>query len=187
QPDEVKKILLNPAGQVAMTGYTMSPDFSITQNALEPVFGGVANAFLSILDLKASQLGVGLTYSTYYGGSGGEVAYDLKLDSAGRYYLGGYTLSPDLPVTPNALSPASDFGGLDGFIAVIDSTKGAKGLVYASYITSNGFQIVYGVDVDSTGNIYVTGLTTSDVFPNASPVNNSPAKYSAFVMTFTLP
>ncbi len=76
-----------------MTGYTLSFDFPVSQNAYQPVFGGVANAFLAILDLKASQAGAGLTYSTFYGGTGGEVAYDLKLDSAGHYYLCGYTLS----------------------------------------------------------------------------------------------
>ncbi len=188
-PDEVKKILINPAGQVAMTGYTTSSDFPITQNALQPVFGGVLNAFVAILDLNASKLGVGLTYSTYYGGSGGEVAYDLKLDSAGRYYICGYTLSQaDLPVTPNALSATSGLGGLDGFIAVIDTTKGSKGLVYGSYVTSDGFQIVNGIDVDAAGTIYAAGLTTANIFANGSgPVNAQTGKFSAFVMTFTLP
>jgi len=186
--DEVKKILINPAGQIAMTGYTLSSDFPITQNAFQSVFGGVANAFVAVLDLKASQLGVGLTYSTYYGGTGGEVAYDIKTDASGRYYIGGYTMSYDLPVTANAISPSSGMAGVDGFIAVIDPAKGTSGLVYGSYVTSDGFQVVYGLDVDAAGTIYAAGFTTSNIFPNGiGPNNASTGKYSAFVMTFTLP
>ncbi len=189
--DEIKKILIDPAGRVAMTGYTLSFDFPVSQNAYQPVFGGVANAFLAILDLKASQAGAGLTYSTFYGGTGGEVAYDLKLDAAGHYYLCGYTLSPDLPVTPNAVSPNSGGAGLDGFIAVIDpaaAPTGGNALVYATYVTSSdGFQIVYGIDVDAAGVVYATGFTTGVIFPAGSAPNSNQGKYSAFVYQFTLP
>jgi hypothetical protein len=148
--DEVKKMVIDPAGNVAMTGYTLSGDFPVTQNAYQTAFGGVSNAFLAILNIQASQLGVGLTYSTYYGGSGGEVAYDLKLDAYGRYYLCGYTVSQNLPVTPDALYTSSFGAGNDGFIAVIDpsaSRASGNGLVYATYITSLGSAAVYGVDV----------------------------------------
>src|SRR5262249_46060157 len=104
--DDVKKIVLEPSGRVALTGYTMSPDFPVTQNAWQPMIGdsglGVAsNAFLTILDPSAPP-GRSLVYSTYFGGSGGEVAYDLRRDSSGKYYLCGYTLSTNLPVTGNA-------------------------------------------------------------------------------------
>src|ERR1035438_7832821 len=37
-----------------------------------------------------------LVYSTYFGGTQGEVAYDVKPDGAGNIYFTGYTLSPDL-------------------------------------------------------------------------------------------
>jgi len=148
--DEVKKMVIDPAGNVAMTGYTLSGDFPVTLNAYQNDFGGTSNAFLAILNIQASQLGVGLTYSTYYGGTGGEVAYDLKLDAYGRYYLCGYTLSQDLPVTQDALYPHSFGASNDGFIAVIDpsaSRASGNGLVYATYITGPGAQAAYGVDV----------------------------------------
>ncbi len=186
--DEVKKMLIDPAGRIAMAGYTLSPDFPISKNAVQAAFGGVANAFLSILDLKASQPGVGLTYSTYYGGSGGEVAYDLKLDAGGLYYLCGYTLSTNLPVTADALNPSTTGAGFDGFIAVINpSAPPAQGLVYGSYVTSlDGTQVVYGIDVDLSGNIYAFGVTTSNLFPNGYAQNGSPGKLGAFLMIFSL-
>jgi hypothetical protein len=157
--DEVKKMVIDPAGNVAMTGYTLSGDFPVTGNAYQNYFGGISSAFLAILNIQESQLGVGLTYSTYYGGTGGEVAYDLKLDAYGRYYLCGYTLSQNLPVTADALYTSSYGAGNDGFIAVIDpsaSPASGKGLVYATYITGPGEQTVYGVDVLNPPPVSVT-------------------------------
>jgi hypothetical protein len=186
--DEVKKMLIDPTGQIAMAGYTLSPDYPISTNAYQAAFGGVANAFVSILNLTTSNPGVGLTYSTYYGGSGGEVAYDLKRDSAGLYYLCGYTLSRNLPVTANALNPSDTGAGFDGFIAVINpSAPPAQGLVYGSYVTSiDGTQVVYGIDVDLSGNIYALGVTTSNIFPNGYAQNTFPGKLSAFLMIVSL-
>jgi hypothetical protein len=46
---------------------------------------------------------------------------------------------------------------------------------------------VYGIDVDAAGNIYATGFSTSNVFPGGLATNPNPAKYSAFVLQFTLP
>jgi hypothetical protein len=120
---------------------------------------------LSILDLSKPGSDQ-LVYSTYYGGSGAEVAYDLKRDTAGKYYLGGYTLSRDLPVTIDAPNPGSNLGGVDGFVAVINPSAAlGRGLFFATYYTSGGNQVVYALDVDTKGNVYVTGFATANVFP----------------------
>jgi hypothetical protein len=194
--DEAKKILIDSSGNVALTGYTLSPDFPVTQNAFQTHFGGRGNAFLTIVDVtKAAQ---GLVYSSYYGGSGGEVAYDMALDAYGRYYLGGYTLSPNLPVTPDALNSTSADGGGDGFLAVLNPSAGLNGLVYGTYITGPGAQIVYGVDVinppslkASSGSIQLlaVGQSTSNVFPSNEAQNPNPGNTATFffVMQFEAP
>jgi len=165
--DDIRKIVIDPAGRVALTGYTSSADFPVTQNAEQPLLGGTGafNAFLTILDTKAAGPAA-LIYSTYYGGSVAEAANDLKLDASGKYYLGGYSLSPDLPVSQNALNPVSAKTGLNGFIAVINpAAPPVNALTYASYVTGPGSQVVNGLDVDAGGTIYATGYATSDVFP----------------------
>lgn len=188
--DEVKKIVIEPSGRVALAGYTLSPDFPLTQGAMQTTWGGNGNAFLAILD-PAAPVHEGLVYSTYFGGSGGEVAYDLRRDAAGRYYLGGYTMSGDLPVTANAPNRSSKGGAIDGFIAVIDPAAppfSGRGLVYSSYLTSAGINVVYGVDVDATGAIYATGSTTSSVFPSGGAGrDNDIGKTDAFLMILTIP
>jgi hypothetical protein len=43
-----------------------------------------------------------LIYSTYVGGSGGDAAYGLEVDSAGDVFFAGETASKDFPVTAGA-------------------------------------------------------------------------------------
>jgi len=183
--DEGKKILLDPTGRLVVAGYTLSPDFLITQGAYQTAFGGNGNAFFTILDVNK-----GLAYSTFFGGSGGEVVYDMHADAAGRYYLSGYTMSPNFPVTQNAMNPTSVGGAVDGFIAVLDPAQppfSSKTLVYSSYVTSPGYTVAYGNYVDPTGAIYTGGVTTSNLFPSGYAQNTFALKQSGFVMVFTLP
>ena len=165
--DGAKKVLIDPAGRVAIAGYTSSSNFPVTQNAYQPFLGGpnATNAFLSILDLTLPPA-QSLVYSTYFGGSVDEVPYSLRLDTKGNYYLGGFTLSPNLPVSQNAINPSSAKGGFDGFIALINpSAPPLNSLVYSSYVTGPGSQIVYSVDFDASGTIYSTGFSTGNIFP----------------------
>jgi hypothetical protein len=187
--DAAKKVVIDSEGRVALAGYTLSADLPITQDAVQPLLGhaGAANAFLSILDLRISGP-QSLVYSTYFGGSVAEVPYDLRLDDKGKYYLGGYSLSKDLPVSQNAIDPvAAPKGGLNGFVAVIDpSAPPFNALVYSSFITGPGSQIVYGVDFDAAGGIYVTGFATGDIFPAGFQGHTSaPGNPDAFLFGFT--
>lgn len=72
---------------------------------------------------------------------------------------------------------------------MLDPAKsGAAQLVYSSYVTSPGFQVVYGIDVDASGTIYATGFSTSNLFRNfGGAPNGDVGKMSAFTFTFTLP
>jgi len=186
--DQATKILVEPSGHVAVTGYTLSKNFPVTASALQSTPGGNGDVFLTIIDPTAQDFTKALVYSTYYGGSDGDVAYDLRRDAAGKYYLCGYTLSLDLPIK-NAISPVSALGALDGFVAVIDpGASPLNSLVYSSYVTGPGYQLAYGIDVDALNNIYVTGTVLGDVFAgagNPKPPDNS--NLNVFLLVFTLP
>lgn len=176
-------LALDPSGRVAVTGYTFSTDLPLTPNAGQPSYGGDGDAFLTVLD-PSKPGAAALVYSTYFGGSGTEVPYGLALDGAGRYYLCGYTLSQDLPTSPDAISPSAAAVTVNGFVAAVNP---AGAVVYASYITSSGYQIVYGVATDAQDNVYLTGLATGDIFPNAQPPNfGGPGNINAFLYVFTL-
>jgi len=204
--DEAKRIVLDPNGKwIAIAGYTMSFDLPKTQNAYQPVMPSLANVdqfgsqatsngFLAYFDLtKTTAPGQGLVYATYFGGYGGEVIYGLARDSAGRFYISGYTLSSNLPVTNNAFNTTSSGGGLNGFVAVIDLTKPSQ-LTYSSYVTGPGNQTAYSVDVDKNGAVWITGAATGNIFPNGYetfPTNpqtgaTQPGKEASYIWGFTI-
>jgi hypothetical protein len=186
--DQATKVLVEPSGHVAVTGYTLSNNFPVTPSALQSTQAGNGDVFLTIIDPNAQDFTKALVYSTYFGGSDGDVPYDLRLDAAGKYYLCGYTLSVDLPIQ-NAISPASDLGALDGFVAVIDPTASPlKALVYSSYVTGPGYQVAYGIDVDAQNIIYVTGTVLGDVFAGSGqPKPPANSNLNVFLLVFTLP
>ena len=151
----------------------MATSLPVTQNGYQTVmpslnnldsfgFQLASNGFLAVFNMaKATAPLQGLTYATYFGGFGGEVVYGLRSDSQGRYYLCGYTLSQNLPVTAGALNTTSAGGGLDGFVAVINpAAVPSSQLVYSSYVTSAGTQTVNDVDVDASGTVWITGVAT---------------------------
>lgn len=177
--DVANKVQVDPSGNAAITGFTYSTDFPLSPGAAQPIYGGNGDAFVAVLNPNAANSASGLVYGTYYGGSDVEVAYDLRRDSNGLFYIVGYTFSKDLPVTANALSPASANGGTDAFEAIIDPNNA---LVYASYITGPGNQVAIGVDYDASGNIYTTGYATGDIFPNDTPPHNVPGNYDVFFL-----
>ncbi|MDP8990686.1 MAG: SBBP repeat-containing protein, partial [Acidobacteriota bacterium] len=186
--DDARSVVLDPTGKIALAGYTLSANFPVTQNAEQSLIGAgksTTNAFLAILDLTQPPAQA-LVYSTYFGGTVAEVAQVLATDSKGKYVLGGYSYSRDMPVTQNTLNATPGSGGLNGFIAVIDTTAPPlNSLVYASYITGIGFQIVNGADIDASGAIYVTGYATSDIFPvNQQAHTSSPGNADAYVLIF---
>jgi hypothetical protein len=180
--DIATKLYLEPSGHVAITGYTFSTNLPITPNAAQPINRGNGDAFILDLDLTKTGLSA-VVYSTYYGGTDTDVSYDVRRDNNGLFYIAGYTLSPDLPVSAGALNSVSGQGGLDGFVAVIDPSHS---LVYGSYITSPGYQAAYGVDYDAAGNVYVVGLASSNIFPpgNANKAQGN-ANYDGFLLVFS--
>jgi hypothetical protein len=108
-----------------------------------------------------------LVYSTYIGGSDGEMGYAIAVDGSGNAYVTGYTESTDYDVTPGAFQTTNG-GGKDVFVTKLNATGTA--LVYSTYIGGNSGEEGRGIAVDGSGNAYVTGWTLSpdyDVTPGA--------------------
>jgi Beta-propeller repeat len=158
--DEATSMLLDPAGRVVLSGYTLSTNLPVTSDAFQARYGGDTDAFIAILDPSKSPQ---LVYSTYFGGSGADAAFDLKQDSNGALYVSGYTESAGLPTSDGSLQPSYD-GSLDAFGLKLDpSQAGTAGIEYFTYLGSDGLQIAYGIDFDANGNMYLAGSTSSAI------------------------
>src|SRR5208283_4844758 len=167
-------IAVDTAGNAYVTGVTSSANFP-TVNALQATLAGSENAFIT----KINASGSALIYSTYLGGSGYDAGMGIAVDASGNAYVAGNTGSIDFP-TANALQPTSG-GGEDAFVAKINASGSA--LVYSTYLGGSALENGEAIAVDTAGNAYVTGQTSSTNFPTANALQSTSGGgyYNAFV------
>ena len=113
-----------------------------------------------------------LSYSTYLGGTGIDVANGIAVASDGTAFVVGSTHSVDFPVA-HPLQP--DHGGGDDFPqdAFVSKLKAdGKTLLYSTYLGGENQDFGNGIAVDSAGEAYVVGTTFSPHFPVTLPVFN---------------
>ena len=168
-PDRPAGIALDAAGNVYVAGTTGAPDFP-TVNPLQPqsnAYPWGSTGFVSKLSADGSHL----IYSTYLGGSIFDTIRGLAVDGQGNAYVTGVTTSVDFPTTPGVLQPQR--GNVfclqqfctDAFVTKINAAGSA--IVYSTYLYGEGNDSGAGIAVDTAGNAYVVGTTSSLFFPIA--------------------
>jgi len=154
---EVRGIAFDSAGNLLVTGYTLATDFPVTLDAVQPKAGGNGDAFVSVVNPLGWPF---LVYSTYLGGSQGEVGYGIAGDKAGNIYVTGYTLSPDFPTTADALQPGWG-GGTDLFLTKLKpGIAGPAGLQSSTYLGYHGVFSPTALTLGRDGTIYLVGWGT---------------------------
>src|SRR6266849_3122980 len=171
-------IALDPAGISYVTGVTTSTNFPVSlnpgayQTSNKSLTTNGNTAFISKIDTTKPG-NSGLIYSTYLGGTGGETAHGIAVDSTGNAYVTGETQSTNFPqpLAPAPFQPTLAGTQGNAFIAQIDTTvTGLSGLIYSTYLggtgTSNGGgDQGNGIALDGNNNVYVVGTTASNDFP----------------------
>lgn len=118
-----------------------------------------------------------LNFSSFFGGSGDELATSVAVDGAGFIYLTGSTDSTILPPAGTGIlqtSLKSTPPATNLFIAKLNpnvTTNANDPLVYVTYLggTGNDTPAPFGgIAVDGAGDAYVAGTTTSTDFPTTS-------------------
>ncbi len=148
-------------GQVTVVGRTDSEDYPVTTGAYQTAFGGDADCFVSQLDSGLTML----TYSTYVGGLGEDVAYRVEQDRDGDIVFCGDTMDGSFPVTTGAYQ--TTFGGMDladGTIVVLrPAGQGSQDLLYSTFVGGPGDDYVIDLLVESSGVIVACGATSGSV------------------------
>jgi hypothetical protein len=173
-------IAVDGSGNAYAAGYTSSGDFP-TVSPVQTGFNGLYDAFVS----KLNAAGSALTFSTFYGGTGSDVANAIKLDANGNIFTGGQTSSLDLslrtpiqsnntggstgwllelaaaappPIVPvaNWVSPSSGSGGTVTFTAQFSDSGGAAALTTVALLVNTSASTSYAC--------YVTYSPVSNLF-----------------------
>ncbi len=153
-------ITVDSHGSAYITGRTGSDENFPTKDPYQDTYGGGTGG--DVFVTKLSPTGKYLLYSTYLGGSDGEVGWSIALDNHENAYVTGRTSSSNFP-TKNAYQETHGGGFFDAFITKL-STAGDD-LVYSTFLGGNNYDYGCGIAVDHPGSAYMTGYTSSSNFP----------------------
>ncbi len=192
--DSANAIALDGTGEAYLGGQTTSSNFPVTSNAVQSSYTpctGCENfrgpAFVAVVNPSSKKSA--LVYSTYLGGAtvlspfNPTTMHDLvevdavngiALDSNGVIHAAGLSYASGFPITSDAqekVCEACTTLGSDGFVVRINpgASTGVEALEYSSFIGRGGPRYIgdsaAGVAMDSSGDVYVAGLTSSIDFP----------------------
>ncbi|HEX7333951.1 MAG TPA: SBBP repeat-containing protein [Pyrinomonadaceae bacterium] len=128
------------------------------------LYAGTGSAFISdAFVTKLNSSGSGVLFSTLLGGSNEETGNSIAVDSSGNIHVAGQTNSLNFPVA-NAVqsAPPTTDNCFNGFVTKLNPA--APAYVFSTYLRGSQCDTAHGVAVDSSGNVYVTGTTSSNDF-----------------------
>ncbi|MBA4418191.1 MAG: hypothetical protein C0392_09830 [Syntrophus sp. (in: bacteria)] len=208
--DDTYGITLDLNGMIVATGRTQSVDFPMLNSSQPSIYNSapiptqtVRNDQPYVVKINPFLIGnASLIYATFLGGGsasggGGAFCTGVVVDSQGNIYVGGetsstgvkYTFSSTpvvapqlLPYTQDALFPAFQGGQFDAILMQV-SPDGTM-LAYSTFLGGTDSDRTYGLAVDPSNNIVISGLTFSNNFPVKNPAQpwpNNPGNQNAFV------
>jgi Beta-propeller repeat len=123
-----------------------------------------------------------LLWATYYGGSLEDSGESVTSDGSGNIYVAGYTFSTANIATSGA-HQTSISTSYDGFFAKFNSSGVRQ---FATYYGGGGDEIIFGIAVDASGNIFISGLTssTTGIATSGSQQNTAGGDRDAFLAKF---
>jgi Chitobiase/beta-hexosaminidase C-terminal domain/Bacterial Ig-like domain (group 3)/Bacterial Ig-like domain (group 1)/FG-GAP-like repeat/Beta-propeller repeat len=210
--DAASALAIDTSGNAYLTGYAYSNNFP-TFGALQPNNRAYGNNSTNAFVTKLNAVGSDVLYSTYLGGSGapiatvdafgGDFGTAIAVDPSEDVYVFGFTYSSNFP-TQDAFQPTNKAAGKasDGFLSELNAT--GSQLLYSTYLGGSGElhsgsgvgiaapfyfgDIAYGLALDGSGAIYVTGGTYATDFPSTVGVyqtgNKTIGEENAFVSKF---
>ncbi len=156
ETDEVRGVAVESDGSAYIVGSTNSNNLTVT-SAFQPTFGGLSDCFVA----KLNSSGTAFSYLTYLGGNGFEQGRGIAV-RAGSAYVTGSTNSHNFPLANAIKSTLADFD-TDAFVTKLNSA--GTSVDFSTYLGGENIDQGFGIAVDTAGDVYVTGATSSFLFP----------------------
>jgi uncharacterized repeat protein (TIGR02543 family) len=157
--DRALAIAVDAGGSAYVAGQTGSADFP----ALPGFHGGSTDGFIARLNATG-----GLQFATFLGGSGEDAANGVAIKPDGSAWIVGETTSSSMPLFGVAYQSVNR--GAQEVMLVRVASNGS--MAYSGYFGGSGNDRGVAVALDSAGEVYFTGGTTSANFPAANAYRN---------------
>jgi hypothetical protein len=154
--DKAQAIASGTDGSIYVTGYTQSSNFT-SLSAYDGTNNGSDDLFISKFDSSYN-----LIFSTYLGGTNSDIGQGIAVDSSGNAYISGYSNGGNFPRVGSPYQSATNGGG-DIVAAKLTSTGSLEWSM--GDLGGSGLDYGTGLDIDDSGNLYISGYTTSTDFP----------------------
>lgn len=172
-----------PAGAFPLSTVFKSTDAGASWTATTNGFGSLNSSFFAIavdpnnganvyvgnngdvdaFFVKINAAGSTFLNSTYLSSSRNDTAMGVAVDSANNPYILGHTQGANFPTTAGAFQTVLK-GNSDAFVAKLNPS--GTSILYSTYLGGSLTDTTLGgIAVDSAGDAYVTGLTSSTDFP----------------------
>lgn len=176
--DYPHSLIVDDMNQLIVFGTSASTNYPATINAYDETHNGSED----IIVTKFNANGTSLIGSTFIGGSGNDginndntTRYfyaddyrgEVNIDATGNIYIATSSSSFNFPTTSGVFQQSSA-GLQEGVIVCFSSDLST--LKWSSFLGGSGGDAIYSVDVSSSGDLYITGGTSSYdllISPNA--------------------
>ncbi len=165
--EQANAVAVDSSGNAYLAGATNSTNFPVTAGAFQTQFNSIEDAFVA----KVNPAGNALLYSTLLGGGIFNQANGLAVGAGGIAYVAGYTSSGNFPTVA---ATQSTFNGMyDAFVAVLNASGTA--LSFSTYFGGTGSDEANAIAVDTLGNMYIGGQTSSVDMTLLTPIQSANA------------
>ena len=150
---------IDEVGRVFITGYVYwDTYFPVTPDAFQTQPTGYFCAFATVIDSTATEV----LYSTYLTGDYQDFGETICVAPNGDVIVGGNTDSDDFPSTPESFQPINA-GNTDAFVVRLNPT--CTEMIWGTLLGENDLDELYGMSLDASENVAITGNTWSPEFP----------------------
>jgi hypothetical protein len=149
---------------IYLCGFTSSSNYPTIPGVYDEIYnGGGDDGFISKFDNNLTTL----LASTFLGGSAADGGQDLVLYK-GEIYITGKTLSSNFPIISGTYDDTYNGGTEHGDMFVSKMDSNLTTLFASTFLGGTDDEKPFGIEVDTSGNVFVGGFTHSSDYPTTA-------------------